>query len=435
MNILMLGWEYPPAITGGLGVALEGMARALIERGHRVTIFLPRLHGGEKTMPGLTLMDPSILAGMLTPEEIASIHWKNLQLLENFSPYVTAEMSALERLKSSESASGTAVMQSVSEILRMKGGYGADIFSEIHKYKEMVEMLCRKIDFDLIHAHDWVAYPAGMAAAYITGKELISHVHATEYDRSGAYMNQYVYDLEAEAFRKSRLIVTVSRYTGRILCEKYGVDESKIRPVHNGIEALTESCDAPDVEKKISDPVVLFLGRITMQKGPEYFVQAASLVRNRIKNVRFVMAGTGDMYHRMIDMAADIGMGDSFHYTGFLNREGVERMMSVSDLYVMPSVSEPFGITPLEAVRKRVPVIVSRQSGVREVLRNCISVDFWDINGMAKAMTGILLKKHISSRLSSRALQELKSEKISWKNTARSLEGVYQEALFARAAR
>ncbi|MBI3395416.1 MAG: glycosyltransferase family 4 protein, partial [Spirochaetia bacterium] len=250
------------------------------------------------------------------------------------------------------------------------------------------------------------------------------HVHATEFDRSGENVNAYIYDLERQAFHKATAVVTVSNYTRSILIERYGVDPSKITAVHNAIDFEIPE-EVFEVRKPVQEKIVLFLGRITFQKGPDYFVRAAKIVVEHAPNVRFVMVGTGDMYRRMIELAADLGIGKYFHYTGFLDRDQVRQMYAMSDLYVMPSVSEPFGISPLEAMMHGVPVIVSRQSGVSEVVANCIKVDFWNVEELAEKMIAVLTDAALSRTLSESGRSE--ASRLTWEDTARKLEIVYYQ--------
>lgn len=418
MKVLMIGWEYPPRITGGLAVACQGIARSLARRGHEVIFLVPRLTGHEHHEPGIELIDLRAEMEFFTPEEIARVREfrdRSVQL----SPY--GRVTALDRF-GRETQYSNLDHQSAATVFPIEGGYGDNLYADIHTYAQFASIMARKRDFDVIHAHDWITFPAGIAVADATGRPLVCHVHATEFDRSGERVNQYIYDMERTAFHRATAVVTVSNYTKNILVDRYGVDSGKIMPAHNAID-FEFPAELIEQKKVHKDHIILFLGRITFQKGPDYFVRAAKIVVEHVPNVRFVMVGTGDMYRRMIEMAADMGLGKYFHYTGFLDRDQVKSIYAMSDLYVMPSVSEPFGISPLEAMMHGVPVIVSRQSGVSEVISNCIKVDFWNVDEIAEKI--ITIVKDRSLRETLRESGRAEAAALNWDDTAHKLEEVY----------
>jgi glycogen(starch) synthase len=275
---------------------------------------------------------------------------------------------------------------------------------------------------DVIHAHDWLTYPAGIMAKQVSGKPLIIHVHATEYDRSGENINPAVFDIEKIGMKEADAIITVSGFTKQVLIDRYGIAPGKITIVHNGILAKRDEVKKPTSRKM--EKIVTFLGRVTFQKGPDYFVEAAAKVLKKYPDVRFVMAGSGDMLTRMIKRVAQLRIGSRFHFTGFLQGTEIDRMFGMSDVYVMPSVSEPFGISPLEAVRSGVPVIISKQSGVSEVLHNAVKIDFWDTEALADAICGLLQYKTLSSRFSKEAGKEL--GEITWDRAAVKVNELYK---------
>ncbi len=300
---------------------------------------------------------------------------------------------------------------------------------EVSRYALVAAQIARdKPSLDIIHAHDWLAFPAGIAAKEISGKPLVVHVHATEYDRSGETVNKPVYDIERAGMHAADHIVAVSQLTKNIIVRKYGVPASKVTVLHNAV--LDASIIKSEYEKKVPEKIVTFLGRITFQKGPEYFVEAAKKVIDRDPNVRFVMAGNGDLLNPMIDRVAELRIATRFHFTGFLKGDDVDHMYAISDVYVMPSVSEPFGIAPLEAVRHNTPVIISKQSGVAEVLRNAIKVDFWDVDAMADAIFALLHYEGISRMFKELGSEELK--KLKWEHVAAKLVSVYEKTLAER---
>jgi glycosyltransferase involved in cell wall biosynthesis len=295
---------------------------------------------------------------------------------------------------------------------------------EISNYSLVAAAIAAENQFDVIHAHDWLCYPAGIAAKYVSGKPLVIHVHATDFDRSGGNVNPVVYDIEKRGMDAADRIITVSNLTRNIVIEKYDIAPEKVVTVYNAVEPIDyeELAKAPD-RGSFDEKIVTFLGRITMQKGPEYFIEAANLVLKKMNNVRFVMAGSGDMMNKMIRQAARLGICDKFSFTGFLKGDDVYRMFRLSDVYVMPSVSEPFGISPLEAMQSNVPVIISRQSGVAEILKHAVKVDFWDTHAMADAIYGILNYPALHNIFSKHGKNEV--DKLTWETSAKHVRDVY----------
>jgi len=281
------------------------------------------------------------------------------------------------------------------------------------------------LSFDVIHSHDWLTYPAGIFAKQISGKPLVVHVHATEFDRSRGNVNPIVYDIEKRGMDAANHIITVSNLTRNIVIEKYFQDPKKVTTVHNAVEPL------PDVDSYVktprSDKIVTFLGRITMQKGPEYFVEAANRVLKKNKKVRFVMAGNGDMMQDMINLAAKRGITDRFHFTGFLKGRQVYQMLADSDVYIMPSVSEPFGISPLEAMQVGTPTIISKQSGCSEILTHSIKIDYWDIDGMADAVNAIIRNPAMYKSLHELGREEVNN--IRWEDAGKKVIKIYNSLL------
>jgi glycosyltransferase involved in cell wall biosynthesis len=296
---------------------------------------------------------------------------------------------------------------------------------EVSRYAMVAAEIALRNDFDVIHAHDWLTYLAGIAAKRISGKPLVIHVHATEFDRSGTNVNSVVFDLEKLGMKEADKIIAVSNLTRNIIINKYGINPEKVVTVHNAVDF--QGFEQMDVERGVDEKIVTFLGRITFQKGPEYFIEAAAKVLKRYPNVRFVMAGSGDLLNRSIRRVAKLGIATRFHFTGFLRGEDVKRMFSYSDVYVMPSVSEPFGISPLEAMRSNVPTIISKQSGVAEVLHHAIKVDFWDIDALADAIYGLLKYPALSHMAVKNGLEEV--NELRWDNAAYYVKEIYSEVL------
>jgi glycosyltransferase involved in cell wall biosynthesis len=309
--------------------------------------------------------------------------------------------------------------------LRKAADYSGDMIGSAQQYARLVVRLARTERFDVIHAHDWMTYPAGIAVARISGKPLVTHIHSTEFDRSGEHVHQAVYDLERRGMHAALRVVAVSMYTKNIVAQRYAVDPDKVDVVYNGIDNNGEGEPGEGVRPK--DKIVLFLGRITMQKGPEYFVYAAKRVLEKMDNVKFIVAGSGDMYKRMINLAAELGIGHKVLFTGFLRGKDVTRVFKMADCYVMPSVSEPFGIAPLEAMSMDTPVIISKQSGVSEVLTHALKVDFWDIDEMANKIIAVLRHPPLSQTLREHGSFEVR--KLTWDGAAQKCVQAYDRAI------
>jgi glycosyltransferase involved in cell wall biosynthesis len=322
--------------------------------------------------------------------------------------------SQAERVKATDSTSAGA-------------HYGGDLFAEVQRYARLACKIAANEEFDVIHAHDWMTYQAGIAVKQLTGKPLVVHVHSTEFDRSGENVNQQVYDIERAGIHAADRVITVSYLTRGIVLARYGGDPKRVRVVYNAIDdnGAGESTALPDIGT--DEKIVLFLGRITMQKGPEYFLGAAKRVLEVYQNVRFIMAGSGDLVRPSIEMAAEMGIGHKVLFTGFLRGDDVRRVFRMADLYVMPSVSEPFGIAPLEALSNDVPVLISKQSGVAEILTHALKVDFWDVDEMANKIVAVLRHPPLQSTLRDHGRMEVR--RMSWTDSAADCVRVYEEAI------
>ena len=310
--------------------------------------------------------------------------------------------------------------------IKFSGRYPDNLLEEINNYSITAGVIARTLDFDIIHAHDWLCYPAGIHAKQVTGKPLVIHVHATDYDRSRGNVNPTVFNIERDGMIHADHIITVSNLTRQTVIDKYGIDPSKVTTVHNAVVPLSQ--ELLDVEvTKPKEKVVTFLGRITMQKGPEYFVEAAAKVLKNNHNVRFVMAGSGDMMEKMIDLAAARGIADRFHFPGFQKGKQVYEMLKASDVYIMPSVSEPFGISPLEAMQMGCPSIISKQSGCAEILNHVIKTDYWDIDAMADAINAIISYPALYKSLREEGLAEV--AQITWEKAGQKVIDIYNKVL------
>ena len=422
----MFGWEFPPHITGGLGTACFGLTKGLLKHGVEVQFVVPKAYGDE-SQEAVRLINASDVTVMMN-DPVFREYWSQITYMEigsNLIPYVGPEV--FEQMVSENI--NTKVQESsrvFSERFQFSGKYGHDLMEEVARYALVGASIAANSEFDVIHAHDWLAYPAGIAAKRVSGKPLVIHVHATDFDRSGGSVNPKVYSIEREGMEIADQIITVSNLTRNIVIEKYGIDPAKVTTVYNAVEPV-EKVENKGYSRGIHEKIVTFLGRITMQKGPEYFIEAAYQVLRRTGNVHFVMAGSGDLMEKMIQRAAHLGIADRFHFTGFLHGEDVFDMFRMSDVYVMPSVSEPFGISPLEAMMSDVPTIISKQSGVAEILTHAIKVDFWDINAMADAIYGILKYPALSEMFRKHGREEVDS--LQWKQSAEHVHKVYLSAL------
>jgi len=421
----MFGWEFPPHITGGLGTACFGLVKGLGKHGVDVIFVVPKAYGDEAN-EGFRLVNASDMVLDFT-KTIYQEHWNRIKFMEigsNLVPYVGPE--EFEKMVQEDSMKLSQETQSVfSERYQFSGKYGHKLMEEVSRYAIVASVIAEQTTYDVIHAHDWLTYAAGIAAKKISGKPLIVHVHATEFDRSGENVNQTVYDLERQGMEEADLVITVSHLTRQIVIERYGINPEKVITVHNAVEP-TERSELNEVTKHVREKVVTFLGRVTFQKGPDYFIEAANKVLKKDPNVRFVMAGSGDLLNKMIRRAAQLHIGTKFHFTGFLSGTEVDTMFAMSDVYVMPSVSEPFGISPLEAMRSNVPVVISKQSGVSEVLKHALKVDFWDIDALADAIYGLLHYEGLKKMFTKYGKDEV--DNLKWDNAAGKVLEVYNRA-------
>ncbi len=425
MKVLMFGWEFPPHISGGLGTACYGLTKGLSNMDVEVLFVMPSASGDEDES-SIKIINASDIAVTETSKDVRTILEKVqfLRVGSNLVPYLTPEQFT-EMVEKNRKGQVKDFKISMGQKYKFSGKYGSNLMEEVSRYAMVAAEIALKNDFDVIHAHDWLTYLAGIAAKRISGKPLVIHVHATEFDRSGTNVNSVVFDLEKLGMKEADKIIAVSNLTRNIIINKYGINPNKVVTVHNAVDF--QGFEQMDVERGLDEKIVTFLGRITYQKGPEYFIEAAAKVLKRYPNVRFVMAGSGDLLNRSIRRVAKLGIATRFHFTGFLIGEDVKKMFSYSDVYVMPSVSEPFGISPLEAMRSNVPTIISKQSGVAEVLQHAIKVDFWDIDALADAIFGLLKYPALSQMVVKNGLEEVNA--LRWDNAAFYVKEIYSEVL------
>ncbi len=393
MRVLMFGWEFPPYASGGLGTACEGLVRSLAEKGEEIIFVAPKTPKSKN--PSVKMVSAM---GNVKLREVPGL----------IRPYMTEE-GYYEELKS------------VGESGDM---YGRNLFHEVALFAERAGRIAAGEDFDVIHAHDWLTFQAGIKAKEATGRPLIVHVHATEFDRTGGNgINGQVYALEKTGMEKADRVIAVSNYTKKMITEKYGIDPSKIDVVHNAVEFNNHKL--PGGKAAGERRTVLFLGRVTLQKGPDYFIYAARRVADLMPDTRFIIAGSGDMEPFVIEKAAELGLSENVLFAGPLKGEEVDWAYQMADVYVMPSVSEPFGITPLESLRNNVPVIVSKQSGISEVLSHALKVDFWDIDEIANKIISVLSYAELNEELKHNGSSEVR--KFSWSEPAGKCVSVYRK--------
>ena len=417
MKALMFGWEFPPHILGGLGTASYGLTKGMWENGDMdITFVIPKPWGDEDRQFA------HIIGANSTPVVWRDVNWDYVQ--NRIGNVMDPQM--YYDLRDHIYADFNYMRTNDLGCIEFSGRYPDNLLEEINNYSIVAGVIARTVPCDVIHSHDWLTYPAGIHAKQVTGKPLVIHVHATDFDRSRGNVNPTVYGIERDGMNNADHIITVSELTRRTVIEKYGQDPAKVTTVHNAVEPLSEEIRNIKVEHG-KDKVITFLGRITMQKGPEYFVEAASMVLHKTHNVRFVMAGSGDMMEKMIRLAADRDIADRFHFTGFLRGRQVYEMLAASDVYVMPSVSEPFGISPLEAMQMGCPSIISKQSGCAEILENVIKVDYWDIHAMADAMFALVNYPALHNHLRDNGLAEI--DTIQWKKAGAKVINIYNQVI------
>jgi glycogen(starch) synthase len=431
MKVFMLGWEFPPFISGGLGTACYGLTKTMGRLGMQIAFVLPKAKVG---ISGYTSRVRVLSAeGSIRMEEASGLENVSFHEIRSpLRPYVgSSRYAAYSRLKGSDRERGTRYVRAWhSQCSGEAENYPRDMSEQVRRYAGKVMEIATVEDFDIVHAHDWMTYPAGIAVAQSSGKPFIVHVHSTEFDRSGEHVNQRIYDIERQGMHAAIAVIAVSNYTKNIIVSRYGVPPEKVEVVYNGVEYDATSNDGSrQILPENSDRVVLFLGRITMQKGPEYFLAAAKKVLEKMDDVRFVMAGDGDMTHRMVEYAAYLGIGHKVFFTRFLRGADVDRAYEMADLYVMPSVSEPFGLTPLESLKHNVPVLISKQSGIAEVLTHALKVDFWDINQMANKIVAVLKFPVLRRTLRDNGHSE--AYRFRWEDAAAKIKGVYEKILSA----
>ncbi|MBO8473847.1 MAG: glycosyltransferase family 4 protein [Bacteroidetes bacterium] len=428
MKVLMFGWEFPPHIAGGLGTACYGMTKGLAANGVDVLFVMPSASGDEDQSAVKIINASDVPVDTMSTsvdEFLGKVQFVHIG--SNMVPYVDPQdfttMVEEERKRQIKS-----FRIQYGQKYKFSGKYGANLMEEVARYAMVGATIAlqHKDEIDVIHAHDWLTYLAGIGAKQLTGKPLVVHVHATSFDRaSDDKIDTRVYDLEKKGMEAADKVIAVSDLTRNIVINKYGISPDKVVTVHNAVDFSGR--ENIEVERGVEDKVVTFLGRVTYQKGPEYFIEAAAKVLKRCPHVRFVMAGNGDMLNRCIRHVARLGISDKFHFTGFLRGKEVQKMFALSDVYVMPSISEPFGISPLEAMQTYVPSVISKQSGCAEILKYALKVDFWDVDAMSDAIYGLLNYPAIAALASRCGHDEVNA--LKWTNAAAKIKKVYESTM------
>lgn len=447
MKVLMLGWEFPPLINGGLGIACLGLGRALAQR-VELSFILPKVDPTylveQLELIGLNHLDDLVVDRANLEKSLASVsnvHWIEGEVASRMLPYQPEEIErqAGRGVVSSSTAEGTSRLLKKSEkvvdrlnevglgdrlaMFQEDNLYGEDVGERVWAYAQIAASLAEDMDFDIVHAHDWMTFVAGMEIKKRTGKPLVLHVHSLNYDRGGPDSRGWIYDIEKSAMEMADLVIPVSRYTGTICTGHYGIDSNKVHFVHNGADPV----ETFRSESPFKHGLVLFLGRLTGQKGPRFFLEIAAKVLEKNPNVCFVMAGTGERMKELIEYGAFKDVGDRLHFTGFLNKEKVNKLLSMTDVYCMPSVSEPFGLSAIEAAQYGIPAVISKQSGVAEVLTHALSADFWDVELMAQHITDLLTDPAARAEAVNHSLTD--QENCTWEAAAGRVVDLYGEQL------
>jgi len=419
----MLGWEFPPDISGGLGIANYNLCKALAPHS-QLTLILPKADPTLK-IPNVNIIDLSQLKlqEIFSKKEIKEfeqiIREKKIEF--NISPYPTKKKSITEQRSTAQKTIKTKHIVQIHNQFSSSDLYGIDVIKKVDYYAEIVIKVVSTLSFDIIHVHDWMTCPAGMKLKEKFKKSLVLHIHSLNYDRIGPNKLDWIYNIEKKALIEADLIIPVSHYTGRIIHEFYKIARKKIFPVHNGIESVK----AYRSNKNFPEKLILFMGRITMQKGPEYFLEAALKILGKNNNVRFAIAGDGDRLQEIIETGAYGEVGNKIHFTGFLNRLEAQYILSISDIFCMPSVSEPFGLTALEAVQFGIPVVISKRSGAAEVLNGALTVDFWDTDKIAYHIINLLSDQKLYENCVKQGYEDI--QKLTWEESAKKILKLYNK--------
>jgi glycogen(starch) synthase len=415
-KVLMLGWEFPPIINGGLGVACHDLSSAMSELAN-ITMIIPKSSPDFKmknmNLVGINNMDISSLGNIGNSQKLP---FDLKTIPADLNPYYSEDSFSSNRGSNDQVNDEAGYRPGAFNIDNL---YGGDVINKVMQYAEITAALAVKMDFDVIHAHDWMTMLAGIKIKQLTGKPLVMHIHSLEIDRSGTDSKGWVYELEKKGMEYADLLIPVSNFTADNIQQYYGISPNKISVVHNGSNVVKSFRSKRNFKEK----TVLFVGRLTRQKGPERFLDIASKVLEKNPDVRFVMAGVGDYFKSMLEKSSYSQIGNRFHLTGFLNQQKLHYLFSVSDVYCMPSVSEPFGLSAVEAAQFGIPCVISKQSGVAEVLSGSLKFDFWDTEKAAGSILNLLSDPILRKKVVEDASKNLDS--ITWDLSAQKIINAY----------
>jgi glycogen synthase len=426
-RVLMLGWEFPPLFNGGLGVATYGIVKSL-SKNTSIRLIVPSFRDASDlsnvNIIGLNKINGEELNIERLKHRLAFANTQLHELALSVSAYHYANIAFQEdetnETNSIEFTRKTKhVTQKINDLFSDTEVYGRNIMYKVHMFSILAEEIAAVNDFDIIHAHDWVTFPAGVNIKKKSGKPLVLHVHSLETDRADHATRNEIYHLEKNALEEADRIIAVSQFTKDQIEEHYNIDPSKISVVHNGIDPI----NITRKQHQLKDKLVVFLGRITNQKGPDFLLETAEKVARVYPRVKFVVAGTGDLFAHLLESSAYKKLGSKFIFTGFLSKARVNELLSMADVYFMPSISEPFGLTALEAAQYKIPSVISTQSGAAEVLSSSLKADFWDTDKYANYIHALLKYNVLSKTLSDHADSELNG--LTWMHTAQKITSVY----------
>lgn len=424
LKVLTLGWEFPPLVNGGLGIACLGLSKALAKKVD-LRVIVPKADPSAQ-FDGFQLTGLNNVSYQEVEQVDQRYSYESFAMVErapiDLDPYTTIEGSTgTVRFTKEGRLTFAKTHESDLQLFKTKEDlYAGDLALKVIQFSKIAVKVAMQQDFDVVHAHDWMTYLAGVEVKRATGKPLVVHLHASQFDRAGADARGWIYDIEKYGMEQADAVIPVSKYTGTIASGHYAIDPHKIFPIHNGADPV----EVFKGKKKFPEKLVLFLGRLTAQKGPEFFLQIAAKVLEQTPDVRFVMAGTGEKLRQLIETGAFHGVGDKFHFTGFLNKAKVNELLSITDIYCMPSVSEPFGLSALEAAQFNIPAVISKQSGVAEVMKGALKADFWDVNKMAEHIVNLSSDPELYKRVAEESAEDIKAS--TWDAAADKVIRVYE---------
>lgn len=438
MKILMFTWEFPPLISGGLGMACYGMVKALLAQGIKIDLVLPTKELVYFPMREESDVDtlPAVFLDPLMHREYNRHKFETINERLEYIGITSQPQSYFSLKEIRQYAASVKKHYWLSEIVTNEEQElwdemttnligDEDLIRKVQEYTLRADRFARALDYDLIHSHDWLTYPSGMLAKQISKKPLVVHIHATEFDRAGGPGDERVHKIEHAGMTFADKVIAVSKYTAQMIMSRYRIDTGKIRIIHNAFSIPVDTVLTQ--ERIFKGPTVLFLGRITLQKGPDYFLDVADRVLKVHPEARFIIAGTGDMSRHLLRKSAAMKLKNRFLFTGFLNRKQVESILRAADIYVLPSVSEPFGISPLEAMAFGITSIISKQSGVAEVVHHAFKIDYWDIDLWAETINHLIENPEKRIKMGIEGMHEV--NRIQWDEAAEKIRHLYSTML------